>query len=226
MGALSSVLRRYRLCGALVLLLAATGSSNAQTEPSLAPQLRSNIDDIAHKVLATTGVPSASVAVVQNGKIAYVQAYGNARLDPATPAASAMRYSIGSISKQFTATAILLLAEEGKLSLDDPVSKYVPGLTRGNEVTIRELLSHTSGYQDYWPQDYVPPLMLQPISADGIMDRWARKPLDFDPGTKWQYSNTNYVIAGVIVEKVSGTAVAVSQPASLHSTADEERGRH
>ena len=54
-----------------------------------------------------------------------------------------------------------MLAEEGKLSLDDPVSKYVPGLTSGNEITIRELLSHTSGYQDYWPQDYVPPLMLQ-----------------------------------------------------------------
>ncbi len=75
-----------------------------------------------------------------------------------------MRYSIGSISKQFTAAAILLLAEEGKLSLDDPVSKYVPKLTRANEVTIRQLLSHTSGYQDYWPQDYVPPLMLKPIT--------------------------------------------------------------
>ena len=81
----------------------------------------------------------------------------------ATPA---MRYSIGSISKQFTAAAILMLAEEGKLSLDDPVSKYVPGLTEGDKVTIRELLSHTSGYQDFWPQDYVPPLMLKPITAD------------------------------------------------------------
>ena len=66
-----------------------------------------------------------------------------------------MRYSIGSISKQFTAAAILMLQQEGKLSLDDPVGKYVPGLTRGNEVTIREILSHTSGYQDYWPEDYL-----------------------------------------------------------------------
>ena len=82
----------------------------------------------------------------------------------ALPSQPQMRYSIGSISKQFTAAAILMLAEEGKLSLDDPVAKYVPGLTRGNEVTIRELLSHTSGYQDFWPQDYVPPLMLQPIT--------------------------------------------------------------
>jgi CubicO group peptidase (beta-lactamase class C family) len=231
MRALSSAGRRYPVLCAFVLLLAVTASSHAQTEPSLAPQLRSSIDDIAHQVLATTGVPSASVAVVQNGKIAYVQAYGEARLDPATPACAAMRYSIGSISKQFTATAILLLAEEGKLSLDDPVSKYVPNLTRGNEVTIRQLLSHTSGYQDYWPQDYVPPLMLQPISADGIMDRWARKPLDFDPGTKWQYSNSNYVIAGVIVEKVSGMPLLqflsqqVFTPLGMKSVADTNQNK-
>src|SRR2546430_10427328 len=115
-----------------------------------------------------------------------------------------MRYSIGPISRRFTATAILLLQEQGKLSLDDKVGKYVPDLTRANEVTIRQLLSHTSGYQDYWPQDYVMPGMLQPTSAQKIMDAWARKPLDFEPGTKWQYSNTNYVIAGVIVEKVAG----------------------
>jgi CubicO group peptidase (beta-lactamase class C family) len=115
-----------------------------------------------------------------------------------------MRYSIGSISKQFTAAAMLFLQEQGKLSLDDKVAKFVPTLTRANEVTIRELLSHTSGYQDYWPQDYVMPMMLQPTTAAKIMDLWARKPLDFDPGTKWQYSNTNYVIAGVIIEKVSG----------------------
>jgi D-alanyl-D-alanine carboxypeptidase len=176
----------------------------AQTTSTLDPKLRSAIDDTAQQVLKTTGVPSASVAVVQDGKIAYVEAYGAAKLDPQTNATTAMRYSIGSISKQFTAAAILMLAEQGKLSLDDPVSKYVPGLTDGDKVTIRELLTHTSGYQDFWPQDYVPPLMLKPITAEKIMDMWARKPLDFPPGTKWQYSNTNYVIAGVIVEKVSG----------------------
>ena len=194
----------YRLSLACVVTAMLASSLAAQTQPSLSPELRKNVDEIAQKVLQTTGVPSASVAIVQDGKIAYVQAYGNARLDPNAPATPTMRYSIGSISKQFTAAAILMLAEEGKLSLDDPVSKYVPGLTRGNEITIRQLLSHTSGYQDYAPQDYIPPFQLQPISAEGIMDRWAKIPLDFEPGTKWQYSNTNYVIAGAIVEKVSG----------------------
>src|SRR6185295_19335748 len=86
----------------------------------------------------------------------------------------------------------------------DKVAKYLPNLTRANEVTIRQLLSHTSGYQDYWPQDYVMKPMLEPTTAQKIMDAWARKPLDFEPGAKWQYSNTNFVIAGAIIEKVSG----------------------
>jgi D-alanyl-D-alanine carboxypeptidase len=175
--------------------------STAQTQ--LSPDLIEKIDKVANDTLEKTGVPSASIAIVKDGQIVYLKAYGDARLEPRTPATTVMRYSIGSISKQFTATAILLLQEQGKLSLDDKVSKFIPNLTRANEVTIRQLLSHTSGYQDYWPQDYVMPMMLQPVTAQKIMDMWARKPLDFEPGTKWQYSNTNYVIAGVIVEKVA-----------------------
>ena len=219
-------IRRTPALACAFLLLFAVSLLPAQTESSLSPQLRTSIDDIANQVLKTTGVPSASIAIVQDGKIAYVQAYGAAKLDPHTPAKPQMRYSIGSISKQFTAAAILLLAEEGKLSLDDPVSKYVPGLTDGDQITIRQLLSHTSGYQDFWPQDYVPPLMLKPITAEQIMDRWAKIPLDFPPGTKWQYSNTNYVIAGVIVEKVSGMPLLqflsqrVFTPLNMSSVAD------
>ncbi len=188
----------------LFALVSFFASLFSQAQNTIAPDLREKIDKTTQQVLAQTGVPSASVAVVQEGKLAYLQTYGVARLDPKTPARSEMRYSIGSISKQFTAAAVLLLQEEGKLSLDDKVAKYIPDLTRANEVSIRQLLSHTSGYQDYWPQDYVPPFMLQPVTAQKILDLWARKPLDFDPGTKWQYSNTNYVIAGLVIEKVSG----------------------
>ncbi|MBI3475251.1 MAG: beta-lactamase family protein [Acidobacteria bacterium] len=190
---------------ALVFLLLCTSLAVAQTGSTLAPEIRAKIDATAQQVLSATGVPSASVAVVQDGKITYLQAYGDARLEPRVAAKSSMRYSIGSVSKQFTATAILMLAEQGKLSLDDPVARFIPDLTRAKEVTIRQVLSHTSGYQDYWPQDYVPPFMLQPISANKILDLWARKPLDFDPGTQWQYSNTGYVVAGMIVERASGT---------------------
>src|SRR2546422_830316 len=195
-------MRRFSLAACFVVAVFAAMSTKAQTQFS--SELRSQIDKLATDALAKSGVPSASVAVVTNGQITYVKAYGDARLEPRTPATPNMRYSIGSISKQFTAAAILFLQEQGKLLLDDKVARFIPDLTRANEVTIRQLLSHTSGYQDYWPQDYVMPMMLEPVTAQKILDLWARKPLDFEPGTKWQYSNTNYVIAGVIVEKASG----------------------
>jgi D-alanyl-D-alanine carboxypeptidase len=174
------------------------GQSNLSTEQ------QQKIDQVAIDALAKTQEPSASIAIVKDGKIAYLHAYGNARLDPSTPAKPEMRYSIGSISKQFTATAILLLQEQGKLSIDDNVGKFLPGLTQGTKVTIRQLLSHTSGYQDFYAQDYMLPMILQPTTPLKTLNLWARKPLDFESGTKWQYSNTNYTIAGLIVEKASG----------------------
>jgi CubicO group peptidase (beta-lactamase class C family) len=190
------------------LFLVLVRSAPAQTISALDPATSARIDQIAAQVLEETGVPSASVAVVKGGKLVYTRAYGSARLatatSPASPAAPEMRYSIGSISKQFTAAAILMLQEDGKLSLDDPVGKFIPGLTRGNEVTIRQILSHTSGYQDYWPEDYVMTTMLPNVTAQQILDTWGNKPLDFEPGTQWQYSNTNYVIAGRIVESITG----------------------
>jgi CubicO group peptidase (beta-lactamase class C family) len=162
------------------------------------------VDRSVQEVLARTGVPSASIAVVRDGEIAYVKAYGTQRLEPRTPARTDARYGIGSISKQFTAAAILMLAEEGKVSLDDPVGKYVPNLTDGHKITVRQVLSHTSGYRDYWPQDYVMAEMMRPTTPDYILNKWARVPLDFKPGDEWQYSNTGYTIAGLIIEKASG----------------------
>src|SRR6185437_1406162 len=137
-----------------------------------------------------------------------------------------MHYAVGSISKQFTATCILLLQERGKLKLDDPVAKWFPELTRANDVTIRMLLTHTSGYSDYAPQDYIIPEWTRPTHPIDLVHQWAEKPLDFEPGTKWQYSNTNYVIAGLIVEKVSGESFDrflsenVLQPLHLHDVLD------
>lgn len=154
-------------------------------------------------MLSQSGVPSASIAVVKDEKLAYTKAYGFADIVSRRSATTSMIYSIGSISKQFTAASILLLAEEGKLSLDDPVGRWLTDVTRANEVTIRQVLSMTSGYQDFWPQDYVMPSMMKSVSPQEILKGWAQKPLDFEPGTKWQYSNTNFVAAGVIVERLS-----------------------
>lgn len=187
---------------AILMLVALPGCACLAAQ--LTPAVTSKIDSLVEKELASRGAPGASLAVVKDGRIAYVKAYGKARLEPATAARPDMRYSIGSISKQFMAAAILLLVQDGKLSLDDKVGRYLPDLTRADEITIRQLLSHTSGYQDYYPLDYVAPFMKEPVTADEILKRWAGKPLDFDPGTRWQYSNTNFVAAGRILEKVAG----------------------
>jgi CubicO group peptidase (beta-lactamase class C family) len=192
------IISRTILLFALVVLI--SGSLAGQLPQAAVDR----IDTIATKALADTGAPSVSLAILKDGKIACVKGYGNARLGPATPARPEMRYSIGSVSKQFLAGAILLLVQDGKLSLDDPVARFLPTLTRSSDITIRQLLSHTSGYEDYYPLDYVAPFMQQPVTAQGILERYAEKPLNFDPGTEWQYSNTNYAVAGQILEKVTG----------------------
>ncbi|MGH6617296.1 serine hydrolase domain-containing protein [Sphingomonas sp.] len=184
-------------------LLAAAPAAHAQT---LTPAETTQVDALVTETLARTGAPSASVAIVRDGEIVFAKAYG--KQSETMPVASAdAPYQIASVSKQFTAAALLLLENEGKLSLDDKVSKYIPNITDGDKIALRQLLSHTSGLQDYWPQDYSFKAMATPVTPQGIVDRWAKKPLDFVPGTQWQYSNTGYVVAGMIVEKVSGESL-------------------
>jgi D-alanyl-D-alanine carboxypeptidase len=210
-----------RLILAAALLAATTAVPAQQLAPSLAPDTAAKVAAIAQKVLADTGVASASVGIVEDGHIVYTRAFGLARVSPPLPAEASMAYPIGSISKQFTATAILILQQQGKLSLQDPVSKFFPELTRANEVKIINLLTHTSGYQDYAPQDYTIPAWQLPGDPLAVVHEFAGKPLDFDPGTQWQYSNTNFVLAALIVQKVSGEPFAkflrdnVLQPAGL-----------
>lgn len=213
--------RKLTVVSLVVLATARTGNAQA-VDSAFARQ----VDSIATLVLRGTGVPSASVAIVRHGKLEYAQAYGVANLETGARASTDMRYALGSISKQFTASAILLLQQEGKLSIDDRIGRFLPGLTRANEVTIRQVLSHTSGYQDFWPQDYLMPGMRNDIMPQAILDQWAKKPLDFDPGARWQYSNTNYTVAGLIVEKASGKPFfqfireRILQPLALTGTAD------
>src|SRR6266550_4302466 len=218
------MLDRALIAAAFVIVY--TAPMPAQTKAAVDTGWATQIDAIANQVVQSTGVPSASVAVVKNGRLVYANAYGSAKLDPRSAAKPDMRYAIGSISKQFTAVAVLLLQQDGKLKLDDPVSRFIPGLTRGNQVTVRQLLSHTSGYQDFWPQDYVMPMMLQATTPQAIADQWAKKPLDFDPGSRWQYSTTNYTLAGMVVEKASGMPFfqfvrsRILEPVGLTNAAD------
>jgi CubicO group peptidase (beta-lactamase class C family) len=190
-------MRSLLIAAALVFPLAAHAAS-------LSPEQKAAIDDSVEEWLAKTGAPSVSIAVASGSEIAYAKAYGRSRLDPDVPATTLTRYPIDSVSKQFTAAAVLVLQEEGKLSLDDRVATYFPELTRANDITLRQLLSHTAGYPDSEPQDFFTPAMGRPQTLATLFRDYGAKPLTFEPGTDWQYSSTGFKIAGAIVEKVSG----------------------
>ena len=124
----------------------------AATSLSAAPLDEQRVAQIAQAELKELGAPSSSVAIILGDRIVYAQAFGKAQLNPVRAATRADRYQVGSISKEFLATAILMLQEDGKLSLDDQVGKYLPELETARNVTLRQLLSHTSGIRDYWPR--------------------------------------------------------------------------
>jgi D-alanyl-D-alanine carboxypeptidase len=173
-----------------------------------APHIDTSLIDAAvGEWLTGTGAPSVSIAIVQQGKLQYAKGYGFAQLNPTVPATTATRYAIDSVSKQFTAAAILLLAEQGKLRLSDPLSRWFPGLGDAGSVTLRQVLTHTSGIRDYWPQDFLPPEMQHAATTAAIVEEWAKRPLDFSPGTDWQYSNTGYLLAAEVVRRVSGESL-------------------
>lgn len=190
----------FRLSIALVLAMMVAATPVAAQD--LTAQEAAQVDRIVSAALERSGIPSASIAIVRDGRIVLAKAWGK-QSEAGGPARADLPYQIASNSKQFTAAALLLLEDDGKLSLDDKVDKYLPGISGGDRISLRQLLSHTAGLQDYYPQDYTTPFTTKAVAPQGIVDRWAKKALDFTPGTKWQYSNTGYVVAGLIVEKVA-----------------------
>jgi CubicO group peptidase (beta-lactamase class C family) len=150
----------------------------------------------------------AGVVVAQNGKILFEKGYGLADLEHHAAVTTETKFRIGSITKQFTAAAILKLQEEGKLSVNDKLSKYIPDFPRGDEVTLHHLLTHTSGIHSYTSK---PGFMLQvtnAVTTGDLITSFKNDPYDFDPGTKRLYDNSGYVLLGYIVEKVSGETYA------------------
>ena len=201
----------WLLAAALVFGVHVLSAAQVQTSSTLLSTAEAaQVDASVQTIMERDSVPAISLAIVRKGQLAYAKAYGHAELPNSEAAhrdrlaSTATRFAIGSVSKEFTAAAVLVLADRGKLSLEDPVSKFLPKLTGATEVTIRQLLNHTSGYRDYFLQEYIPARMQRATSVDSILREWAERPLDFLPGTQWQYSGTNYTIAGRIIEQVTG----------------------
>jgi D-alanyl-D-alanine carboxypeptidase len=150
------------------------------------------------------GYPGLALAIVRDGKTVLSKGYGKRSIDDGAPVEPDTLFAVGSVTKQFTCACILLLAEDGKLSVDDPVAKYYPKLTSADLVTLYDLMTHTSGYTDYYPLDFVDRRLEKPIAEDDLLARYAGIKLDFEPGARWSYSNTGYVLLGRVIEKVSG----------------------
>jgi len=163
-----------------------------------------HVDKIIQGCLQEDGAPSASVSIVKDDRVAYANAFGISSLSPFMRATKATRYQLASLSKTFTAQAILLLVSEGKLSLDEPISRWYPDVTEAAHISLRQLLSHTAGLPDHYPETYPAGPRTSATTPDKIIAEWGRHPLLFSPGTQFHYSNLDYEIAGRIVEKVSG----------------------
>ncbi len=189
-------------CAALTLLLPA-GAGAAPAPPSTGPAAA--IDALL-KSSFTADRPGAAVIVMKDGRTLFRRAYGMADLELGVPLQPDMVLRLGSITKQFTATAVLMLAEEGKLSLPDPIEKHLPGYpTQGHVITVEHLLTHTSGIQSYTDMPgWMASRVLAPMTVQELIDGFKKEPMQFAPGTRWAYNNSAYVLLGAIVEKASG----------------------
>ena len=167
------------------------------------PPLKRLVDALFENTIKTNG-PGASVLVARDGKILFEKGYGLADIEHQVPVTAETKFRIGSISKQFTAAAILKLQEQGKLSVEDKLSKYYPDFPRGGEVTLRHLLTHTSGIHSYTDKPGFMDSVTKPIKPDALVKSFENDPFDFHPGEKWSYCNSGFFLLGCIVEKVSG----------------------
>ena len=150
--------------------------------------------------------PGIAVLISKNGKIVYEKAFGSANIELNVPMQPDMVFRIGSITKQFTAVGILQLVEEGKISLQDSVQKYVSDFpTKGHTITIENLLTHTSGFIDYSSMnDPDPYIERRDFTGDFIVNYFKNEALQFKPGSKYSYSNSNYALLAYIIEKITG----------------------
>jgi D-alanyl-D-alanine carboxypeptidase len=223
-----------RRCGwqfSLILLLVLSGCSGPRpgeistTTVEADAALGARMDAAAADALREIPAAGFSIAVVRHGQPVLAKGYGYADLAERIPASANTIYRLASITKQFTAAAILHLAEEGKLSLEDRISDYLPDYPdRGGRITIRNLLSHTSGLSDV----AILPILEEAggvgYTRDEIIDLVASQPLDFEPGTGHSYSNVGFMLAGVVIERVTGTTYAdhltneVLRPLGLEQT--------
>ncbi|WP_289660082.1 serine hydrolase [Flavobacterium panacagri] len=188
-------------------------------------QLEKKLDELLSSKFSLSE-PGIEVLVAKKGEIVYNKAFGSANLELNVPIKPDMVFKLGSITKQFTAVAILQLVEQGKISLKDNLQKFIPDYpSYSQNITIENLLTHTSGIKDYMQIDYQEPyLERRDFKPKELIDLFKNVPLEFDPGTKYKYSNSGYYLLGYIIEKVSGKSYSaylqenILKPLALNHT--------
>lgn len=173
-------------------------------------QLASQIDDFLI-ALVEQDLFSGTILVASGGKVLISKGYGMADLENEVPNTPQTKFRLGSITKQFTAMAILQLQQEGKLNVQDPICKYMTNdcPEAWESITIQHLLSHTSGIHNFTDTPGYPNFKKQSVKPYQIISQFRDLPVDFMPGEKWSYSNSGYIILGYIIEKVSGQSYAI-----------------
>jgi CubicO group peptidase (beta-lactamase class C family) len=198
-------LRPLFLTTLTLLATSHSGFSQSSKPPALPQSLDVEaIDSYVSGMVQEKGLTGLALTIVKDGKVVLSEGYGKRSLEDGAPVEPETVFAVGSVTKQFACACVLLLAEEGKLSIDDKVAKYFPDLTLAGDVTLYQLMNHTSGYPDFYPLDFVDRRMGRPIAVDSLIKEYAGGKLDFKPGTRWSYSNTGYMILGRVVEKVAG----------------------
>jgi CubicO group peptidase (beta-lactamase class C family) len=198
---------------------------------SLRPETERAIERAMEASIESGWVAGGAVAVIRSGEMVFSRGYGMANLETGTPVAPDTVFRIGSVTKQFTAAAILLLCEDGLVALDDPVARHLPRFDQDDPTTIRQLLNHTAGLVDYPGRaGFGDREMWLPLTTGQLVDYvLSAAPLhEFDPGSRWSYSSSNYAIAGAVVEAVSGQPLGaflkarIFDPLDMHDTAMDD----
>ncbi|WP_431610940.1 serine hydrolase domain-containing protein [Chryseobacterium sp. 'Rf worker isolate 10'] len=192
-----------KLTATLVLLPFLNNTMDAQVQSK---GYEKKIDSIIQTEFGNKNEPGGVFLITQNGKNLYRKAFGKANLELNVNMTPDNVFQIGSMTKQFTAIAILMLEQEGKLNVNDPVSQYIKEYPNGDKITIHHLLTHTSGIKDFTKIKSLSSIAQKDMKPEEMVNFFKNEPVDFAPGEKFDYNNSGYVVLGYIIELVSGTS--------------------
>ncbi len=211
----------------LIIIIIALVMTNISSSQTVDQKLK--IDSLFYNY--TIPNPGAAVEIISNGKLIFKKGYGYAYLEEKIPISSQTNFRLASVSKQFTATAVLLLIQRGKLNFDDRLTDIFPRFPKyGEKITVKNLLNHTSGLIDY--EDLIPDTATIQVTDHDVLECMMRQDSTyFEPDTKWQYSNTGYALLSLIIEKISGESFPnfleenIFSPLKMNSTAAHVDGK-